>query len=88
MTNTSDIAMETDTPVREEGSERSNSTEPAPETQQPTTMPNGKPVIIGLYAVPGCGKTYLLKKLEEILDEGKFHFLRALPSSIALLQAV
>ena len=37
-------------------------------------MPNGKPVVIGLYGVPGCEKTYLLKKLEEILDEGKFDF--------------
>lgn len=74
MTNLSDIAMDTDTPVRGEGSERSNSTEPTTETQQPTTMPNGKPVIIGLYGVPGCGKTYLLKKLKEILDEGKVGF--------------
>lgn len=71
MTNMPDIAMDTDTPVRAEGSERSNST---PETQQPTTMPNDKPAIIGLYGVPGCGKTYLLTRLKEILDEGKFEF--------------
>lgn len=71
MAHVSDIGMDTNTSA---SSERSNSTEPAPETQRPTTMPNGKPTIIGLYGVPGCGKTYLLKNLKEILDEGKFDF--------------
>lgn len=56
--------MPTVTPVKHEGGEPSNSTEPA---RQPTTMPNGKPTIIGLYGIPGCGKTYLLTKLKEIL---------------------
>lgn len=37
-------------------------------------MPTIKPAIIGLYGVPGCGKTYLLTKLKEILGEDKFGF--------------
>ncbi|KAI7974672.1 hypothetical protein EIK77_003820 [Talaromyces pinophilus] len=70
----SGIGMDTDTSVRSEESERSNSTELAPETQQAAKLSDGKPAIIGLYGVPGCGKTYLLKKLKGILDKGKFDF--------------
>lgn len=33
-----------------------------------------KPTVIGLYGVPGCGKTYLLHQLKEELDGDSFAF--------------
>ncbi|KAH8430781.1 uncharacterized protein LDX57_008444 [Aspergillus melleus] len=33
-----------------------------------------KPIVIGLYGVPGCGKSYLLHKLSEELDTDSFSF--------------
>ncbi|PLB52141.1 uracil phosphoribosyltransferase [Aspergillus steynii IBT 23096] len=33
-----------------------------------------KPTVIGLYGVPGCGKSYLLRKLKAKLDENFFAF--------------
>ncbi|KAL8773656.1 MAG: hypothetical protein Q9209_001422 [Squamulea sp. 1 TL-2023] len=34
----------------------------------------GKPVIVGIYGVSGCGKTFLLNQLKETLDKDKFAF--------------
>ena len=33
-----------------------------------------RPMIIGLYGVPGSGKTYLINKLKNELDEKSFAF--------------
>ena len=33
-----------------------------------------KPVVIGVYGVPGCGKTTLLAQLKEKLGEDSFAF--------------
>ena len=60
-------AINNDTPVQGEGSEHPNSTELAPETQQPTAISDSTPAIIGLYGAPG--ELYLLTEMEEILDE-------------------
>ncbi|KAI1651287.1 uracil phosphoribosyltransferase-domain-containing protein [Daldinia loculata] len=50
-----------------------------PETSRPSgpqtpvsSLP--KPVIIGLYGVPGCGKSYLLKELKQELNAETFEF--------------
>jgi phosphoserine phosphatase len=43
--------------------------ESAPRLQSPS---QGKPVVIGLYGVSGCGKTYLLQELEKYLGTGDF----------------
>ncbi|EED18669.1 conserved hypothetical protein [Talaromyces stipitatus ATCC 10500] len=43
-------------------------------TEQTPTSPNAKPTVIGLYGIPGCGKTFLLKKLKVILRDDKFIF--------------
>ncbi|KAL8785882.1 MAG: hypothetical protein Q9213_003114 [Squamulea squamosa] len=34
----------------------------------------GKPVIVGIYGISGCGKTFLLNQLKETLDKTKFAF--------------
>ena len=39
-----------------------------------TDEPEYKPVIIGIYGLPGCGKSYLLKELERELGEESFSF--------------
>ena len=43
-------------------------------TRSTQTPSNRKSVIIGLYGIPGCGKTYLLKQLEQTLGKGEFAF--------------
>ena len=35
---------------------------------------DGKPTVVGLYGVPGCGKTHLLKQLKQVLDKNNFAF--------------
>ena len=37
-----------------------------------------KPIVIGLYGVPGCGKTYLLNQLKEELGNEQFAFFEGL----------
>lgn len=43
-------------------------------TSEASRPPHDKPVIIGLYGVPGSGKTYLLNQLKEKLGETNFTF--------------
>lgn len=38
------------------------------------TVSNGKPTVVGLYGVSGCGKSYLLKQLEQALGRTQFTF--------------
>ena len=37
-------------------------------------LPKRKPIVVGLYEVPGCGKTYLLNELKQKLGERSFNF--------------
>lgn len=38
-------------------------------------IPNSKPVVVGIYGIPGSGKTFLLNKLTlELKDSGQFSF--------------
>lgn len=60
---------------------RSSRPEPtgAPQFSQPTTpqnrsASNDKPVVVGLYAIPGSGKTFLLYHLEKELGNQHFAF--------------
>ena len=39
-----------------------------------STAQNDKPTIVGLYGIPGCGKTYLIKQLEQALGQTYFAF--------------
>lgn len=41
---------------------------------QSGTMPQVKPTVIGLYGIPGCGKSYLLNSMKVALGEEKFAF--------------
>ncbi|KAG9232899.1 hypothetical protein BJ875DRAFT_442749 [Amylocarpus encephaloides] len=45
----------------------------ASETNDESTH-NFKPIIVGLYGVPGCGKSNLLERLKSSLGEGDFAF--------------
>ena len=45
-----------------------------PEPKAVTHQPGYKPVIIGIYGVPGCGKSYLLNELKQELREESFTF--------------
>ena len=38
------------------------------------TDSNDKPIVVGLYGVPGCGKTYILNQLKEELGQEQFSF--------------
>ncbi|KAL8792013.1 MAG: hypothetical protein Q9195_005354 [Heterodermia aff. obscurata] len=43
----------------------------APNSQSPSDR---KAVVVGLYGIPGCGKSYLLKQLEQALGQSDFAF--------------
>lgn len=44
-----------------------------PQDKQVASGP-GKPTVIGLYGISGCGKTFLLKKLAQCLGKEEFEF--------------
>jgi uracil phosphoribosyltransferase/phosphoserine phosphatase len=39
-----------------------------------STVPDKEPIVVGLYGISGCGKTYLLQKLKLMLPESDFAF--------------
>lgn len=39
-----------------------------------SSLSDGKPIVIGVYGIPGCGKTSVLNRLKEILDHDRFSF--------------
>jgi GTPase SAR1 family protein len=39
-----------------------------------SAISKGKPIVIGLYGVPGCGKTFLLNQLKNVLKSEDFTF--------------
>jgi uracil phosphoribosyltransferase/adenylate kinase/phosphoserine phosphatase len=41
---------------------------------EPRSMVNNKPIVVGLYGVPGSGKTFLLQQLKQRLGEQYFAF--------------
>lgn len=43
-------------------------------TLEPRRNNHGKPVIVGLYGIPGSGKTHLVKQLKHDLEEHNFKF--------------
>ncbi|KAL8976580.1 MAG: hypothetical protein Q9205_007438, partial [Flavoplaca limonia] len=40
----------------------------------PGRLPHMKPLVVGVYGVSGCGKTYVLDQLKDILDSEYFSF--------------
>jgi uracil phosphoribosyltransferase/phosphoserine phosphatase/adenylate kinase len=44
------------------------------ENNESRITPHDKPTVIGLYGVPGCGKTYLMNQLKKGLGEDRFSF--------------
>ena len=67
-------------PTNRENASSGMSSPPAEHQSNQSTAPenqsasNGKAVVVGLYGVPGCGKTTLMNELKQVLGQEQFAF--------------
>ncbi|KAF8345319.1 uracil phosphoribosyltransferase-domain-containing protein [Amanita rubescens] len=67
------------TNLRDASSDESSSTADKQSIQLTKTKPNSvpndfKPIVVGIYGIPGCGKTFLFDQLKRELEESCYEF--------------